>query len=199
NHRNGALSVVLPSRPHRSTALASREAGPRRARRLVIVSGAGPAPTAGGAAGPPAATGPPAITGTAMEKQVLTAQPGGWRGAAPISFAYQWRRCKASGNGCADIGKARGATYTPTGADVGHRLRVGVTASHPARPAQQVSEPTALIVQAPQAPAATSPPAISGTAEDGQTLKASPGSWKGTKPIAFAYQWRRCDRAGANC
>jgi PKD repeat protein len=42
-------------------------------------------------------------------------------------------------------------------------------------------------------------PTISGTAQDGQTLNASPGSWTGTQPISYAYQWQRCDSSGANC
>lgn len=42
-------------------------------------------------------------------------------------------------------------------------------------------------------------PSISGLAKQGETLTADPGSWSGTQPLTFAYQWRRCDAAGVNC
>ena len=49
------------------------------------------------------------------------------------------------------------------------------------------------------APHNTTAPSISGTAKQGETLTADPGVWSGTQPIAFSYQWRRCDNTGANC
>jgi hypothetical protein len=40
-------------------------------------------------------------------------------------------------------------------------------------------------------PAPTSPPVVSGLAQIGQTLTATAGTWSGTQPLAFAYEWRR--------
>jgi hypothetical protein len=48
------------------------------------------------------------------------------------------------------------------------------------------------------APANTSLPVISGTAQGGSRLTSSTGSWSGS-PTSYAYQWQRCDSAGANC
>jgi Polysaccharide lyase len=41
-------------------------------------------------------------------------------------------------------------------------------------------------------PVNTTPPQVLGTAEDGSTLKADHGSWVGSTPMIFAYQWQRC-------
>lgn len=48
------------------------------------------------------------------------------------------------------------------------------------------------------APITVSPPTVTGTAQQGQTLTATPGTW--TAPdVTVGYQWQRCDAAGANC
>jgi hypothetical protein len=52
---------------------------------------------------------------------------------------------------------------------------------------------------APTAPVNTSMPAISGLAQVGQVLSGDPGQWSGSQPIVHAYQWRRCNGAGASC
>ena len=47
-------------------------------------------------------------------------------------------------------------------------------------------------------PASTGLPAISGTAQQGQTVSASTGSWS-NGPTLYAYAWRRCDSSGGSC
>jgi hypothetical protein len=48
------------------------------------------------------------------------------------------------------------------------------------------------------APSNTSPPTLTGTAKQGQTLVLSNGAWAGTTPMSFEYQWQRCS-SGAIC
>ncbi len=48
-------------------------------------------------------------------------------------------------------------------------------------------------------PSNSSLPTISGTPRSGQSLSATSGSWAGTAPIAFAYQWQRCNGSGSGC
>ena len=43
------------------------------------------------------------------------------------------------------------------------------------------------------------PPAITGPTMVGKSIKTSNGSWTGSTPISFTYQWRRCDASGAAC
>jgi subtilisin family serine protease len=49
------------------------------------------------------------------------------------------------------------------------------------------------------APAATSPPSISGTAKTGSALTGSDGTWANAADATFAVEWERCDVTGAAC
>jgi Big-like domain-containing protein/calcineurin-like phosphoesterase family protein len=49
------------------------------------------------------------------------------------------------------------------------------------------------------APANTAPPTIGGAAQAGLPLTATVGSWTGTEPLDFAYEWQRCDGTGSAC
>jgi hypothetical protein len=50
----------------------------------------------------------------------------------------------------------------------------------------------------PQAPTNSAPPTISGTAQQGQRLTESHGSWSNS-PTSYSYQWEECDSSGGSC
>lgn len=150
----------------------------------------------------PANTAQPTISGTTAQGQTLTATAGTWSNS-PTSFAYQWMRCPASGGAadasdCAAIGGATTTSYVVAAGDVGSRFRIRVTATNDDGPATAASNATDLVTATAPGPPNTQPPTISGQAVVGQTLTATQGTWTGTG-LTFAYQWRRCDTAGAQC
>lgn len=149
---------------------------------------------------PPVSTSAPTISGTTTAGQTLTASTGGWSGVS-LSFAYQWLRCDLAGDGCNAIGGATQNTYVLGSLDVGARLRVAVTASNRNGSQSATSDASSVVAPAPSLPAPpsnTSLPQISGTAQAGQALTTSTGAWNGS-PTSYAYQWKRCDSAGASC
>lgn len=163
---------------------------------VVVPTGLGAQQTA------PASTAQPTITGTPAQGQTLTGTQGTWSNS-PTSFTYQWMRCPASGGAadasdCAAIGGATTISYVVAAGDVGSRLRMRVTATNPDGSATAASNATELVTATAPGPPNTQPPAITGQAVVGQTLTASQGTWTGTG-LTFAYQWRRCDTAGAQC
>jgi len=249
----------------------------------------------------PANTAQPVISGSTADGQTLTASTGAWSGE-PTAYGYQWQDCNSSGESCANVAGATASSYTLTSGDVGHTMRVVVTASNAGGSTAATSSsvgpvtappPTAgftyspsspLIAQAvtfdasasscpdgpctyawsddggptqpsttlwplgngqtlvytfseagtkyvrltvtdaagqtatleqnvvvtaesssteppstaTPAPTNTEAPAISGIAQQGQTLKASAGAWTG-EPTAYGYQWQDCNSSGGSC
>ncbi|MDQ1701342.1 MAG: thermitase [Frankiaceae bacterium] len=141
-----------------------------------------------------------ALSAAPQAGQVLVRGQGAWRGAAGLSLsAVKWYRCNADGSGCVAVGS--GVKYTVQTADSGYVLRLTISftnASGTTSASSALSEPVGGTAAAPPAPSNSSPPVISGTAQDGQTLTSSSGVWANS-PTSYAYQWRRCDSSGANC
>jgi hypothetical protein len=149
---------------------------------------------------PPVDTALPIVSGAAIEGQTLSASNGSWENG-PSAFSYQWEDCAAAGRSCTQILGATRSTHRLVAADVGHTVRVLVTASNAGGSTQAGSAATALVtaeVAPPTAPVETAAPAIAGVALEGQTLSASDGSWEG-QPTSFSYQWEDCNAAGAGC
>jgi hypothetical protein len=151
---------------------------------------AGAASATAATTGAPVNTALPVISGTMRDGSFVRATPGKWQGLAIIHYAYQWLRCDASGNGCTELAGATIYIHKLEHEDVGHTMRVIVTATNSEGTATATSQHTATI--AVLAPAKAKVPVITGTAEDGQVLTTSNGVWKGTPPLTFSYQWRSC-------
>jgi GH25 family lysozyme M1 (1,4-beta-N-acetylmuramidase) len=153
-------------------------------------------------AGVPLLSTPPAIVGAPVAGQPLAAVPGTWEGGKPLTFTYQWRLCDAAGANCAVVDGATHESYRPASTDVGHSLKVVVTAATDAGSATATSPPTAAVAPAGSSPSAQpanlKPPQIAGQAQAGQILTSSVGTWTGS-PRKFTYRWRRCNASGVSC
>jgi beta-mannanase len=147
----------------------------------------------------PSNTSLPTVTGSATEGSTFSGSSGSWSGTAPISNAHQWQRCDTAGANCSSVSGATAQTYLLGSADVGFTLRLLVTATNDGGSSSASSVPTAVVSATAQPPLNTGPPSVSGTAGVGSVLNASTGTWTGTAPIGYTYQWRRCDSVGANC
>src|SRR5262249_52302525 len=79
-----------------------------------------------------------------------------------ITFTYQWRQCDAAGANCTNISNATNSTYVIASGDVGHTIRVAVTATDPTGPNTVTSVQTSAVTTA-AAPPATGCPADKST------------------------------------
>src|SRR6201999_3930164 len=112
-------------------------------------------------------------------------------------FTYQWQRCDADGTNCTDITGATDDTYTLGAGDIGHAIVVVVTATNDGGTDTHASDASGAVAAAP--PHDTVAPDVTGTVTLGGTLSAGDGTWTGTDPGTFDYQWQRCDASGNDC
>jgi GH25 family lysozyme M1 (1,4-beta-N-acetylmuramidase) len=104
----------------------------------------------------PAAITAPQVTGTAQVGATLTATAGTWNGS-PSAFAYQWRRCDATGSGCAALSGATAPSYVLTPGDQGSTISLAVTATGAGGSQTATAPSTAPVAAAPV------PPAVAGS------------------------------------
>jgi hypothetical protein len=130
---------------------------------------------------PPINTVLPTISGVPKVGVTLSVTTGAWNNS-PILYSYQWLR---NGN---PIGGANGTIYVPVHADAGTALSCTVTATNAVGSTAATSASTALVTEA---PSNVTPPAISGSATQGQILTAVPGVWNGFPNPTRTYQWTR--------
>ena len=143
-------------------------------------------------------TGVPTISGTAQVRETLTADVTGIEdsdGMDNAQFSYQW----ISNNGTTDsnITNATGSTYTLVAADEGKTLKVRVSFSDDQDNEESLTSAVTATVKPANNPA-TGQPAISGTAQVGQTLTASTGNIAdedGLDDVSYSYQWLAYDAA----
>jgi hypothetical protein len=140
----------------------------------------------------PRNTSPPTVTGTARQGHMLRANPGAWAGNDPKSFAYQWRRCNAAGAACEDVPLEVQQTMKLSAADVGHTMRVAVTAVNGLGSGGPVSSaPTAVVASG--EPLLLSPPSISGSPRVADLLTANVGTWSSESgQISYDVEWEGC-------
>ncbi len=101
----------------------------------------------------PTNTTAPAIVATSqpVAGTALSAQPGSWSaptGAGAITYSYQWQDCNSEAGDCQAIPGAQSPSYTPAASDLGHTLRVTVTAADNDGQSTATSTPSGVVLSA---------------------------------------------------
>ena len=144
-----------------------------------------------------AATGLPTIGGTAQVEETLTADTTGIAdedGLTNVSYSYQWIR--SNGTTDTDLAGEESSTYTLVAADEGKTIKVKVSFADDANNLETLTSGATAAVAARLNSPATGAPAISGTAQVGETLTADTtgiADADGLTNVSFSYQWIRSD------
>jgi hypothetical protein len=133
----------------------------------------------------PVNTSPPVISpeGNQVIGTVFTSGNGSWFATRPLTFEYRWTR-----NGT-PISGATSQTYTSVSADEGQTLRCEVRATNAFGVSSYIASSNSSTGVS--LPVNTVAPVISGSTTLGSVLSTTNGTWTGTSPITFSYQWKR--------
>jgi hypothetical protein len=101
---------------------------------------------------------------------VITASSDGTWTGPNLNISRSWVQCDGHGTvpSCAAIPGATGLSYTPTADDVGHRLRLAVTATNPADSVTIYSQPTGIVTAPSSAEPLTPKPDAGKDGSDGK-------------------------------
>ena len=141
------------------------------------------------------ATGQPTITGTAEMGETLTADTSGitdGNGLSSVQYAYQWIR--STGGADTDISGATGSTYILTDDELAHTVKVRVSFTDDDGYSETLTSNATGAVNRPPNQPATGQPAITGTAEVGETLTADTSGitdGNGLSSVQYTHQWIR--------
>ena len=140
---------------------------------------------------PPVNTAVPGLAGAPARGLVLTSAVGTWNGVGD-AFTFQWQR-SSNGTTWTNITGANGSSYQLAPADEGDLVRIVVTGTNADGTASAASPPSATVAAAP--PVNTVLQVIQGTAQRGQTLSSSAGTWLGIGN-SYTYQWQHSSDSG---
>jgi len=135
----------------------------------------------------------PVVSGTYAPGETISVSNGSWStpfGHPVSAYTYQWRRYNAYCTAYTDISGATSGTYVLTADDMAYNIRCWVRATNGLGYMESVSAiPPVSNLRL---------PSIYGLAKENWVLSVDPGEWANA-PTSVAYQWRRCDSAGASC
>ena len=151
---------------------------------------------------PLANTALPTISGTPQHGQTLTADDRDLDRVAADRLRVPVAPLRLAGHQLRRTSPARPArryVVQQRGRDVARStIRVVVTATNPAGGASGHQRPDRR--RSPTPPVNTAPPDDhAAPPQEGQTPDRRTGTWTGTTPMTYTYQWRRCDADGEHC
>lgn len=127
----------------------------------------------------PANTAVPVVSGTVEVGETLSVTAGTWSGNPAPTISYQWFV-----DGAEAVGETSNS-YVIQASDAGLMVSIEVTATNSEGSASE----SVAVGPVNAAPANTALPVISGTAQVGEMLSVSDGTWTGFPVPSFSYAW----------